>query len=352
MAVINEAQLKQDLKRKTFAPCYILFGDDPYLKKMYADRLESAAEGDPFFNLQRFSGNVDLQEVYDAVTQYPMMADRKCVQVIDYDFEHASQKDYERLCLLLKEGVDTCVLVLRFDGVAFDDKHSSKAKGLIAAANSCGGKAVCLSHRAPQDLVRVLTEGAKKRGCSMDASVARYMLEVVGNDIGILSNELEKVCHFVSGGAITKKTVDRVCVASVEASVYNLTKEIFAKRVSGALALLDDLFFTRVEPMVILYTVAASYVDLYRVAAAKQNGVSVSAVAEDFAYKSNRTFTLERAATTLRSVTPDQLHYSFEVLLRTDKALKSTGANARVVLEEMVVRLIYILSKGEPIDPS
>lgn len=349
MAVLNEEQLKQDLKRKSFAPCYILFGDDPYLKKLYADRLESAAEGDPFFNLQRFSGSIDLQEVYDAVTQYPMMADRKCVQVVDYDFEHASQKDFDRLCLLLKEGVDTCIFVLRFDGVEFDERRS-KAKALIAAANSCGGKAVRLSHRSSSELVRVLTEGAKKRGCSMDSAVARYMLEWVGNDTGMLSNELEKVCHFAVGGTITKKTVEKVCVPSVEASVYNLTKEIFAKRLSGALTLLDDLFFTRVEPMVILYTVAASFVDIYRVLAAKAASVPRMQVAEDFAYPKNRTFVLDNAAAALKNLTNEQVQYCFDVLLWTDKSLKSTGANARVVLEEMIVRLIYILSKGEPID--
>lgn len=349
MAVVTEDVLKQDLKSKRFAPCYILFGDDPYLKKNYADRLEQTAEGDPFFNLQRFSGSIDLQDVYDAVTQFPMMADRKCVQVIDYDFEHVGKNDFDRLCLLLGEGVDTCVLVLRFDGIDFDEKKSSKAKALIAAAEKGGGKAVRLNHRKPADLVRVLTEGAKKRGCTMETAVARYMIETVGTDIGMLANELEKLCFYSPNTALTRKTVDAVCVPSVEASVYNLTKEIFNRRLSAALSLLDDLFFMRLEPMIVLHTVASSYVELYRVSAAKKSKIPLSGVAADFGYK-NREFVLERAAENLQNISERQLGYSFDELLRTDAALKSTGSDARTVLEETVVRLIYILSKGEPID--
>ncbi|MBR7070940.1 MAG: DNA polymerase III subunit delta [Clostridia bacterium] len=351
MAIQTEESVKQDLKNKRFAPCYLLFGDDPFLKKSYADRLERAAvEGDPFFNLQRFSGNIDLQEVYDAVTQYPLMADRKCVQVIDCDFEHLGKNDFDRLCLLVGEGGDTCVLILRFDGVNFDEKKSSKAKALIAAAEKVGGKAVRLNHKTPAELVRVLTEGAKKRGCSMDAATARFMIETVGTDTGILANELEKLCHFAPGEPLTKKTVREVCIASVEASVYNLTKEIFNRRLSAALSLLDDLFFMRLEPMIILHTVASSYVDLYRVSAAKKNGLSLSSVATDFGYK-GREFVLQRAAENLRNIEEKSLRLSFETLLRADQSLKSTGADARTVLEELVVRLIYILTKGEPIDP-
>ena len=86
MPVLFEEVIKKDLSTGNFAPVYILFGNDSYLKKFYFDKLcDSAYGGDPFFNLLKFESNSNLQDVYDAVMQYPMMADSKCVAVTDFE---------------------------------------------------------------------------------------------------------------------------------------------------------------------------------------------------------------------------------------------------------------------------
>lgn len=78
MSFVYEDALKKDISAKDFAPVYLIFGDDAYLKSYYKDALSKKAYGgDPFFNLQKFESNVDLQEVFDAVNQFPMMADKK-----------------------------------------------------------------------------------------------------------------------------------------------------------------------------------------------------------------------------------------------------------------------------------
>ena len=41
---------------------------------------------------------------------------------------------------------------------------------------------------------------------------------------------------------------------------------------------------------------------------------------------------------------------NFKALRDADKSLKSTGANERVILEQLIIRLIYILAKGESVD--
>lgn len=350
MAAVTEDVLKKDLSSGKLAEGYILYGDDAFLVKLYTDRLcAKAYGGDAFFNFQKFAEDCDLQAVYDAMMQYPMMAERKCVLLTDYDFEHAGKNDFDRLCALLTGTVDTCVLILRFDSVEVDPKHSAKAKKLIAAVEKGGGRAVCLNHRTPAELTRVLTDGAAKRGCRMDPAVARYLIETAGNDTGILGNELDKLCQYLPGGTITKETVDRVCVKSAEASVYDLMRRVFAGDLSGALSLLDSLFFMRLEPMIILYTVSSSYVDLFRAAAARRAGVPLPEAAAAFGYR-GREFVFTRAAENLRKFDDERLSFSFEALLRADAALKSTGTEPRTVLEELLVRLVYILVKGEAVD--
>lgn len=346
MAILFEDTVKKDISSGNFATGYILFGDDAYLKKLYTDKIADKTSGlDSLFDLQKFSGDCDLQEVFDAVLQFPMMTDKRCVILTDFDCDKASKNDLERLCSLLENLNDTCVFILRFDTVDFDVKKSSKVKKVVAAMEKSGGKIIKLDHRKPAELSKMLCDGANKRGCKMDSIVAKYLIENVGNDINILKNELDKLCHFLGSGVIDKGIVDKVCIKTTEASIYDLTAKIFSCNPSGALKLLDDLFFMRIEPMIILYTISGAYIDMYRVFAARKKDIKNNEVASVFGYR-GREFVLDKAATNLRVLDGQKFKLSFDALLDAERSLKSFGGNERTILEALIVRLCFIIAKG------
>ncbi len=350
MAVIFENALKSGIQSGNILSSYILFGDDSYLITHYENLIVSKTCGkDNDFDLQRFERNVDLQAVYDALNQFPMLGGKKCVILSDYDFESASAEDFERLLSLLSDDYEFSTLVLKFDGIEFDHKRSAKAKKLIGAAEKGNGCAVALNHRDDGDLVRMLISGAKKRGCVLDTNTAKYMLETCGSDINTLSRELNKVCFFVDGGDITKQTVDDVCVKSVEASVYEYVKKIIACDYYSSIKIIDDLLYMRFEPMIILYTAASAFVDMARVSAGKKFNKTLGDIADDFSYK-GKEFVLERASLNLRRVDDKKLALCMDEILAADKALKSFSADEKFVLEQMTVRLIYIIANGDILD--
>ena len=350
MAIAFEDALKKNIASGQFLPVYVLFGDDGYLKKNYADKISrKIADPDDIFAYSKFTADCDLQDVYDAVMQLPITTDKKCVVLHDYDFEHASKTDLDRLTALLSDMPDTAVLILRFDSVEFDVKKSSKFKKIVASAEKSGGMAFQLDHRKMPELIKMLSDGASKRGCRMDQSVARYLIETAGDDINLLRNELHKLCFFMGSGTITKEIVDKVCIKTVEASVYNLSKHILACDVPAALSTLDELFYMRIEPMIILYTISGVYVDMFRMYSAKAAGKTAKDVAGVFGYK-GREFLLEKAANNQRKFDFKRLKLSLEALTSADKALKSFGADSRIILEQLIIRLIYIIVKGESVD--
>lgn len=352
MPILSEDNLRNHLRSGVIAPVYILFGDDGFLKKQYAEKLSrTAAAPDDVFNYFRFEGDCDLQPVYDALTQMPIMAEKKCVLLCDYDFEHCGKDDFERLTQLTANGEDSALFLLWFDSVEVDFKKSAKFKKLISAAEKCGGYAVRLDHRKSGDLVKTVTDGAKKRGCMMEGTVARYLIETVGEDLYTLQNELDKLCAFLPNGTLRKEDVDFICIKTPEARIYQLTSFIIAQNAERAFEALDELFFYRYEPLTVLSVIASYYVDLYRVYAAKKAGQSIGEVAKTFGYK-NREFVLENAARALSKFSFQKLSLSFEALVDADRKCKSFGADARVILEQLIVRLIYIVAKGEKIDPS
>ena len=88
MAIVLEEALKESLKTGKLLPVYILVGEDAYLKTLYLNKIsKSIADKDDIFNYSKFSGQCNLQDVYDSVMQMPMMSDRKCVILNDYDFK-------------------------------------------------------------------------------------------------------------------------------------------------------------------------------------------------------------------------------------------------------------------------
>ena len=213
MPIVFEDDIKRDISSKRFAPIYLIFGDDSYLKNHYKDALANKAyDGDPFFNLQKFENDVDLQEVFDAVNQFPMMADRKSVVLTDFDFEHCSKSELDRFIELFSNANDTCVLIVCFDCIAFDAKRGAKEKRIISAVEKAGGKCAEINHRTVSALVKSLSDGAKKRGCTFGEIACRKLIEIVGTDLNTLKNELEKLCAYVGSGDITKDVVDQIAV--------------------------------------------------------------------------------------------------------------------------------------------
>ncbi len=351
MAVVFEEALKKSLKTDGLLPVYILFGEDAYLKTSYLKKIsKSIAEDDDVFNYSKFVTGCDLQEVYDSVMQLPVMSDKKCVVLNDYDFEHCSKADFDRLVLLLSEVPEECTLILYFDSMETDHKKGVKFKKLITACEKNHGLAVCLNHRSRAQLVKMLCDGAAKRNCKMDSSVGGYLVETAGEDINLLSSELTKLCAFVGEGAVTKAHIDEVCTKTVEADIFKLSDYILSGNSTEALKMLDELFFMRTEPMSIFYTVSGVFTDMYRVFCAKTQNVPLSEVAKSLGYPKNKEFLLDKASRNLKKMDFTRLSLCLEALVNTDKALKSFGSNPRCVLEEMIVKLIYIIAEGKSLD--
>ena len=349
MAIVFEETLKKNIA-KGVGGVYILFGNDGYLKKNYAERIsKKTAEKDDVFNYSKFSGECLLQEVYDACMQLALMNDKKYVELVDFDFEKCSKAELTMLCELICSVPETTVFVMRFDTFSFDEKKSSKFKSLLSSCDEAGGLSVKLSHRSRAELAKMLQNGALKRGGKMDYSAANYLLETAGEDIELLQNELNKLIYFANGNLITKQTVDKVSVKSVEASVYSLSKYILATETEKALSCLNELLYMRIEPMIILYTVSGVFVDMYRVFSAKREGKDNSTVIKTFSYK-NKAFLVENASRDLRRYDFKRLNLCLEALIDADRSLKSFGGNDRVILEQLILRLVYITAEGEKVD--
>lgn len=350
MALCNESHIKNDIKLSNIAPCYIIFGNDGYLKNKNANSIvSSVTDTDDIFNFQKFTSDSSLQEIYDAKEQLPLMSDKKCILIKDYDFLDCDQEDFEILLKICGEKNDECVVIFLFDSIEIDQKKQpERFKQLVAATEKISGRTVLINHRQTGELVRMVISACEKRGCVIKNDVARFFIEYVSDDIDTIVNELEKLCAYKSGGVIDRETVKAVCVRNIDQSIYDLSAKILRQDVSGALNLLDELLYMRIKPIVILSSISGVYVDLMRAFAAKSRSISKEEVIKDFLYK-GRDFVVERAMKNLSFFTEKQIKLSLNELCIADGKIKGFSGDERIVLEELIVRLSYIASKGESI---
>lgn len=350
MPIIFEGELNKILKSSLdFKSSYILFGDDVYLKTFYANKIaEKSFDGDPFFNFQKFSGDISVSDVCCAIEQMPMMSDRKCVVLDDFDYEHCLKSDFDFFCEKLEDIPDYCTVILKFETIECDHKRNAKFKKLLSSCEKGGGAGVLLDHRKPAELIKMLCDGAKKRGCELDRQAAEYAIQNIGDDILTLKNEFDKVCFYKKSGKIEKEDIDNVCSFSVEASVYDYAGCIISGNVSKALSKLNDLFYLKIEPIIIIYTAAASFTDMFRLYCAQKENKSREDVKKDFDYK-NKGFLVDRASANLRNFSKSKLDKCLKEILKAEVLLKSSSVEPKTILEELTVKLIYIAKTGEKV---
>ena len=338
MALIDEAVIRQQLKAGALERLYVVCGGEDYLKQHYAARLCEAAVEDAFrdFNFHRFEGkDLDLDTLAQATEAMPLMGERTCVFVRDFPLESMNgDKDFIKLLQELPEHV---VLVFWMDTVDF---HPKKYKTLADAINAAGH----IAQFNPPDesqVLRLIAGGVKTRGCEIDRSTAQYFIECVGGDLNLLQNELDKLCAYAGGGNITRAQIDGVCVKSVDAKSFDMVKAVSAGNGTLALRLLDDLFRQKVAPQMLLGSLIANYVDIYRAFVALQSGKSAEAPASLFDYK-GKDFRLKNAGRMARGMKLPQVSRCLELLAQADRRLKNTGMDDRLVMEQCVIGLLGV----------
>lgn len=345
MPRIGEADLKKQIKSGELSNVYMIYGEETYLKEYYVNKLRESVVDPAFadFNFHQYDGkSASINDILQDADMIPMMAERSFVLVHDYPLDKSSS-DVDEIKEFFKDIPDTCVLVFWFDSIDVDLKKSSRWK-TIEKEFAKAGSSVNLEKRTEGDLVKLIVSSAKKRGCTIDTSVARYLISVVGSDIKTIFNELEKICSFVGEGEITRENVDTMAVKCLQARVYDLSKFILRGDSDNAYSIINTLFAQKEEPISILSVISSCYIDMYRAKCLKSANRSESELTSLPAYK-GREWLVRNAVRDSQSLSMSALREAIDILSNTDELLKSTSIDKNLLLEETVAKLLMLRNK-------
>jgi DNA polymerase-3 subunit delta len=192
MGVLTFDALLRSVKKAAPDPAYYLYGDEDVLKDEAVRALCEVAV-DPAaraFNLdQRTAGDLDPEAIHALLNTPPMLADRRVVVLRNVEGLRRRPKSREELLRYLRQPSAAAVLVLT--QAAGEDP----ADDLVRLTT-----AVDVGRLPPERVARWLAHHAARHGLTLAPEAAALLLQAVGDDLGTLGREVEKLSGLTGGG--------------------------------------------------------------------------------------------------------------------------------------------------------
>ena len=103
MPIINESELKKQIKEGSFSRVYMIYGSETYLKHHYYNLLLKKCVDPAFadFNLHIFDSPSDIKEAALSAEALPMMSERTCVVLKDLKLSDLGDSGKKELLSLI-----------------------------------------------------------------------------------------------------------------------------------------------------------------------------------------------------------------------------------------------------------
>ncbi|MFV2067739.1 MAG: DNA polymerase III subunit delta [Pirellulales bacterium] len=334
-------------------PVCVLFGAEPFLKRLARAEIQRAVLGDDEEGLfTTLDGNqVDWRDVVDEISTVPLFGGdhRRLVFVDDADDFVGKYRD--RLERYVAKPRRKGVLVLDVDAWPANTR-------LYKLVDKSGLPVEC---RAPEKLLRkrkVLDEARlchwlrawskQQHQASLDEATARQLLELVGPDVGLLDQDLAKLALFAGPeGTITTEMVRDIVGGWRATTTWDLIDAAADGNAAEALQQLDRFLQSGEHPLALLGQVSwslrrfAAATRIFEEAERRGDRTSLRGALEQAGFP-KWPKALEKAERQLKQIGRQRAGSIYRWLLDADLAMKGTHSaphRARFVLEQLLLRL-------------
>ncbi len=314
-------------------PVYVLLGDEDFLKRHCRDAILSLVLGDADHDLavSPFAGDkLEFSAVRNELDTLPFIGPARVVVVDPADL-------FVSNC---RESLEKYVANPSKVGVLILDVKTFPETTRLAKALPDGAKIVCKSpypNKLPGWCVGWAKAQFKKK---IDADAAEFLVDLVGPQMGLLAQELEKLS--VAAGdkpSITAELVDSLVGRSRAANVFHILDAIGDAKPDVALRLLSELFEEGDDPLAVMGAMTSQLRKLASVGRQHKEGLSLG-VAMDAANVQKWPEARQKFERQIKHLGRRRLDKLTDWLVEINLGLKG-GCHLpnRVQVERLVVRL-------------
>lgn len=219
-----------DIRARQFSPVYILMGEEPFFMDRITDLLLESVVGESerdFNQIILYGADSDAISIINAAKRFPMMSEYQLIVVR----EAQMIRDIEVLANYVKNPLQSTVLVLNYKYKTLD-----RRKSLVSTAEKVG--VVFNSQKVPDyKMPGFITGLLQERKVAIEQKASQMLSDYIGNDLGRLVKELDKLAIILSekgANRITPELIEQNIGISKEYNNFELIKALAVKDVLKA----------------------------------------------------------------------------------------------------------------------
>lgn len=331
MPKLDITSLDRELRADKVRPSYVIVGQEAYLAQgaMRLIREKVCGTSSDDLSCRSFiAKEAKPADVIDTLRTVPFLSSR--VLVIVRDAEAMPKDLIEAISAYIERPVDTSVLAV------VGSKIDGRTRLMQVAADH-GAVVECkplYADRVP-DWINI---EVKKNGKQISREAARFLADMVGNDLGQLAQAIDRIILYVGD----KKTVD---LSDIEHSIaethqhtiFELTDAVGERRLSKAVSLLNNILENGGAPVLTLNMLARHFRILSK---AKEISGRMRDKAEIAKYLGVHPFYAANYMNQAKNFSSAELKSGFRTLHRCDRSLKSSRIPKERILEKALFEII------------
>ncbi len=334
--------LGEDIKSRSFARFYFLYGSEKFILDFYVGQMIDAIlpEEAKTFDLHWHDGKeLSAGDFVSEMEAFPMLAEKKVVAIKDLPLQSETAK-----ALLADPGIlndDTVLLV--YASREDYDRTKKEFKEFLAFAKK-NGKTAVLDAMDRTDKERWVRKHVVKRQKEISAADISYFLDSVDNDMYAMISEIEKLCAYAGERQrVTRSDIDAVCMKTAEAKVYELTNAITEKNAGKALSVIKTLFDNGENANLVSAALFNAVALFYRTGRYAAEGMAFSEIVKK---TGGRDFVVKKNLNWIRMLPKGALEAMLEYCAQADLLLKTGSIDPRTVMEQLAVQCISAQNAG------
>lgn len=274
---MKKEDLRDELKRGIVQPVYVLYGDEVHLRdlaeKTIANKVFSDGDLRDFNDSEiSLSSEGDLERALAAAEQLPMMATKRVIRVTGVRVTAGGKndtikEDHEaKLKAYFERPSPTTVLIF-----VADELNGVRRMGKLLRGQP---GAVDFASLNDAELYSWARDKFAADGISIDDRSTRYLVEIVGNDLKRLTNEIEKlICASFPSKNINVELIDALVPNRRELTNFELTDRLVRRDGTGAIRVLRKILDDGAEPVMLLGLISYNFRRMMMAASMMQNGL-------------------------------------------------------------------------------
>ena len=268
---MDAVQALREIKNGNIHSCYLLYGEEEYLKKKILEELKVKLLKEEMisFNFDVFSGKKkSLAEIISRAESPAVLSHNRLIIVTDAPYFSEPLKDIETQKLqnyLEKPAPETCLVFMSSN----IDKRKKFTKLMLK-----NNWAILCEPVKGSSLSKWIRKKLKQQDKDMDSETLQLLTQRTGNNLHKLENELNKlICYMEEERVIPREAVDLLVTGSVEVSIFELVDSLGRRDKKQALTLLQGILRMNEHPLKILTMIARQFRLLIQAKSCLEEGI-------------------------------------------------------------------------------